>query len=182
MPGLKKSNESNQAELLLHASPLIKKFFVKMAEAAKDKPILDIACGTGRNAFPLAAQGCTVICADKDMTRFRPPTAISKYLIPRPLDLIEDKWPFKRLSAGGIVNVHFLLPSLFSHFERTLARGAYLLLETPPGCGGNHFELPKAGYLHSLLKDSFHVELYKERSVGPPGCGAVAVKIFARKI
>ena len=32
---------------------------------------LDLACGFGRNAILMAANGCDVICADRDLTRLR---------------------------------------------------------------------------------------------------------------
>src|SRR6185437_9872766 len=63
----------SQHHALIAASPLIRRFCSRMASAASGKPILDIACGTGRNAFALAALGCNVICADKDLSRFSPP-------------------------------------------------------------------------------------------------------------
>jgi SAM-dependent methyltransferase len=182
MRGHSKPAASTGEAFLLDACPLIRRFCTKVAEAAVSKPILDIACGTGRNAFPLAAQGCTVICADNDLTRFHSPKGMAGQLIPRQLDLVADAWPFERSSAGGIVNVHFLLIRLFPHFESSLAQGGYLLLETVPGCGGNYLQLPKQGELRSLLKGAFELEFYKERKVGPQGCGAVAVQLLARKI
>src|ERR1700678_1992919 len=155
MRGSSKPAESNTEALLLHACPLIRKFCKKMAQAAMGKPILDIACGSGRNALPLVAQGCTVICADSDLTRLRSPSGMAGQLIPRQLDLVVDPWPFERSSIGGIVNVHFLLIRLFPHFESSLSPGGYLLLETVPGCGGNYLPLPKAGDLRSLPKGAF---------------------------
>ena len=145
-------------------------------------PILDIACGNGRNAFPLAELGCTVICADKDLSRFAPPANLEHRLRSCPLDLIDSQWPFEKSSAGGIVNVHFFLPALLPHFESSLAKGAYLLLETVPACGGNYVQLPKNGELRSLLRGAFDLEFYNERPAGPQGCGAVAVQLLARKI
>jgi SAM-dependent methyltransferase len=181
MRGSSKPAESNTEALLLNACPLIRKFWTKVAEAAMGKPILDIACGSGRNALPLVAQGCTVICADNDLTRLRSPNGMAGRLIPRQLDLVADAWPFDRSSIGGIVNVHFLLTRLFPHFESSLSSGGYLLLETVPGCGGNYMQLPKAGELRSLLKEAFGLEFYKERKVGPEKCGAVAVQLLARR-
>ena len=37
------------------------------------------------------------------------------------------------------------------------------------------------GELRSLLKDAFELEFYKERKVGPQGCGAVVVQLLARR-
>jgi hypothetical protein len=182
MPGRKRAAESQNEAFLLDACPLIRKFHAKMADATMGKPILDVACGSGRNAFPLAAQGCTVICADNNLTRFRPPKGLKGKLIPRQLDFVTDAWPFAPSSAGGIVSVHFLIPTLLPHFENSLSRGAYLLLETVPGFGGNYLQLPREGQLRFLLEDSFDLEFYKERKVGPQECDAVAVQLFARRV
>jgi SAM-dependent methyltransferase len=182
MRGRSKAAESQNDAFLLHACPLIRKFYTRMADAAMGKPILDIACGSGRNAFPLAAHGCTVICADNDLTRFHLPKNLKGHLIPRQLDFVTGTWPFAPSSAGGILSVHFLLPTLLPHFEESLSPGAYLLLETVPGCGGNYLQLPRKGQLRYLLEDSFDLEFYKERNVGPHECGAVAVQLFARRI
>jgi hypothetical protein len=166
---------------LLDACPMIRRFYARMVGAARGKPILDIACGTGRNAIPFAVQGCTVICADKDLTRFHSPDGISGQLIPQQLDLVAEPWPFRKSFVGGIVNVHFLLVPLFPYFESSLSPGGYLLLETVPGCGGNYLQLPKAGELRSLLEGAFDLEFYQERKVGPQGCGAVAVQLLAKR-
>src|SRR5258708_2967472 len=125
MRGYSEPTESTVEAFLLHACPLIRRFCTRVAEAAMGKPILDIASGSGRNAFPLAAQGCAVICADNDLTRLRSPEGLAGQLIPRQLDLVADAWPFERSSAGGIINVHFLLITLFPHFESSLSRGGY---------------------------------------------------------
>jgi hypothetical protein len=182
MPRLRKPPQTQQEELLLDACLLMKRYCTKIAEAAQGKPILDIACGTGRNAFPLAALGCIVICADKDLSRFRAPVGLADRLIPRTLDLIAEPWPFERSRAGGIVNVHFLLPSLLPHFETSIAKGGYLLLETVPGCGGNYVQLPQKGELRTVLRGAFDLECYTERPVGPEGCGAVTVQLLGRRI
>jgi hypothetical protein len=172
----------SEQDILLAASSLTRQFCSTMASAAAGKPILDIACGSGRNAFALARLGCTVICADKDLSCLTAPEHLAGQIIPQQLDLVTEGWPFKPLSAGGIINVHFLLPSLFPHFESTLSKGACLLLETVPGCGRNYLQLPKEGHLRSLLKGSFDLEFYKERSVGPAGSRAVVVQLFAKKL
>lgn len=177
----KRVGQSNAETVLADACPLIKKFHTQMVKAAMGKPILDVACGTGRNALPLLALGCTVICTDNDLTRLRPADGMPGALIRRQLDLVTDSWPFERSSVGGIVNVHFLLMRLFPYFESSLSSGGYLLLETVPGCGGNYLQLPKVGELRSLLEGAFRLEFYKERTVGPRECGAVAVQLLARR-
>ena len=171
-------------------SPLVRRYALKIAEASGGLPILDVACGSGRNAFPLRKLGCTVICIDRDLSRLpKQPLSIPSdlsgptgpELIPRQMDLLKDGWPFGESSIGGIINIHFFCPSLFPAFERSLAPGGYLLLETVPGCGGNYLELPKAGTVRSAFENVFGIESYHERKVGPEGVDAVTVRVLARK-
>jgi hypothetical protein len=98
------------------------------------------------------------------------------------MDLVKDRWPFAANFAGGIINVHFLLPVLFPFFERSLSSGGYILVETIPGCGGNYLELPKAGGVRFAFEKNFQIEWYKERKVGPHGYDAVTVQMLARKM
>jgi len=55
------------------ASPLVRRFASAIAEAANGAPILDVACGSGRNAMIFAELGCNVICVDIDLTRLEKP-------------------------------------------------------------------------------------------------------------
>jgi SAM-dependent methyltransferase len=167
-------------------SPLVRRFAAKIAEASGGLPILDVACGSGRNAFPLHKLGCTVICIDRDLSRLPTGPSISHdpaspELILRQMDLLKDAWPFVESSIGGIINIHFFCPLLLPAFERSLAPGGYLLLETVPGCGGNYLELPKAGMVKSAFGKVLDFEFYHERRVGPNGIDAVTVRMLARR-
>jgi hypothetical protein len=183
-----KGAQSKERQLDEPAS-LVRRFAAKLAEAAGGLPILDVACGSGRNAFPLLKLGCAVICIDRDLSRLptQPPSIPSDLsgpaapeLIPRQMDLLKDGWPFGESSIGGIINIHFICPSLFPAFERSLAPGGYLLLETVPGCGGNYLELPKAGTVKTFFEQSLDLEFYREHRVGPDGIDAVTVRMLAR--
>jgi SAM-dependent methyltransferase len=175
----------------LEPSLLVRKFASIIAEAAAEKPILDVACGSGRNAMALAQLGCTVICMDRDLTNLQAHvvslrrtelrTTAAKLSLQQ-LDLVKDRWPFAASFAGGIINVHFLLPKLFPFLERSLSPGGYLILETVPGCGGNYLELPKAGELRSAFERNFRFDWYKEKKVGPLRYGAVTVQMLAKKL
>jgi hypothetical protein len=171
-------------------SPLVRRFAAKIAEASSGLPVLDVACGSGRNATPLQQLGCTVICIDRDLSRLPqqpPPTsrALSDpappELIPRKMDLLKDDWPFGESSVGGIINIHFFAPALLPAFEHSLAPGGYLLLETVPGCGGNYLQLPKAGTVRSTFGKVFEFKFYREHRVGPNGVDAVTVHMLARR-
>lgn len=186
---MKRTSDDNTI-LGLEASPLVRRFAAKIADAAAGKPVLDVACGSGRNALILARLGCTVICVDRDLTSLQAHVVhlrrtelrkASTKLSLHQLDLAKDRWPFTAGVAGGIINVHFLLPELFPFFERSLSPGGYLLLETVPGCGGNYLELPKAGELRSAFERVFELEFYQERTVGPLGFDAVTVRLLAKK-
>lgn len=86
-----------------------------------------------------------------------------------------------RGNVGGIVNVHFFLPSLFPFFQSSLPPGGYLIFESVPGCGGNYLELPARGYVRSLLASGFDFEIYKERKVGPPDHDEVTTLTVAKR-
>lgn len=97
------------------------------------------------------------------------------------MDLVNDPWPFEAGSAGAIINVHLLLPTLFPLFETSLLSGRYLLIETIPAHGGNYLKLPRAGELRSALQHAFDFEFYKERKAGPGNYDAVTVQLLARR-
>ncbi len=172
-------------------SLLVRRFASQIATAAEGKPVLDVACGSGRNAMALSELGCPVICIDKDLASLRAHQAhwrnsslkeASGQLNPYQLDLVKEPWPFAPYAAGGIINVHFLLPALFQLFERSLSPGGYLLLETVSGHGGNYLELPRAGELRAVFEKRFQIDWYRERKVGPHDCNAATVQLFAKKL
>jgi|GEM_PF-1211319 len=174
----------------LTPSPLVRRFARQIIDGLSGKPLLDVACGSGRNAFALARLGCAVVCIDKDLTPIRTEllrlskTSFSKtaaQLVLQRMDLVEDPWPFRESSVGGIVNIHCLLPSLFPCFESAISPDGYLLIETVPGCGGNYRHLPKAGELEAAFDKSFILEFYNERRVGPSDSDAVTVRLLGKR-
>jgi SAM-dependent methyltransferase len=168
--------------------PLLRRFASYIVASGQGAPILDIACGAGRNAIFLARCGCDVVCVDKDLTILRQlcgsnplREAPCKNLRLCEMDLALDPWPFGAGTAGAIICVHFLLPALFPLFESSLLPDGYLLIETVPAHGGNYLELPRAGDLRSALQSAFDFEFYKERKAGPGNYDAVTVQLLAKR-
>lgn len=159
----------------LTPSAFVRKCAERVVRASGGRPILDLACGSGRNGLFLASLGGKVTFIDRDLTRLHELARSGALHI----DLARDHWPFTRGSLGGIIEVHFLLPKLFSDFAASLAPGGYLLLETVPGCGHNYRELPEAGRVRQELAGAFDFEEYREKSVGPSD--AVTVRLLARR-
>jgi SAM-dependent methyltransferase len=169
-------------------SKFVRMFGASLIHCAAGKPILDVACGAGRNALFLASMGARVICLDKDLE----PLAETKRLNDSPIvqkcfslietveiDLATEPWPIRENSAGGVVNVHFTLPILFPFFAQALIPGGKLILETVPAHGGNYVQLPGAGFIRRGLDRDFEIEHYKERKVGPSEIDAVTVQLLA---
>jgi SAM-dependent methyltransferase len=176
-------------EIFRDAAPFVRKYAEKIVAAANGKPILDVACGSGRNAILLARLGGAVICIDRDLSALdanlkrqrRILTGFARQLIPERIDLLKDPWPFCPGSVGGIIDVHCLLSPLMPVFVKSLVPQAYLLLETVPAHGANYLELPQRGELKAMLEPAFDVAFYEERPAGPPGRNAVVVKVLARR-
>lgn len=176
-------------EIFLDAAPFVRKCAERIVAAAKGKPILDVACGSGRNAILLARLGGTVICIDKNLSALDVNlnrqrgilTGFATRLIPERINLLKDSWPFCPGSIGGIINVHCLLTALLPAFAISLTPQAYLLLETVPGHGANYLELPQQGALKTVLEPAFDLVFYDERPAGPPERNAVTVKLLARR-
>lgn len=169
---------------LLQPSPLVKRFASTMVDAASGYPIIDVACGSGRNAFYVAQLGSPVICVDRDLTRLKnelPKRDISERLTLVEMDLLADPWPFKPHTIGGIVLVDFLDRSLFAIFERSLIPGGYIIIETVSGRGGNYLDLPRAEELRMAFERSVEFLFYREVKVGPRASNAVTVKMIARR-
>jgi SAM-dependent methyltransferase len=188
--GTRSQNMSRPTHALFEPSPLVRRFASKIVNAAAGKPVIDVACGSGRNAILLSQLGCAVICVDKDLSLLQTQQQrLSGTLLGRALaqltlnqmDLLKDPWPFGGGTLGGVVNIHFLLPALFPFFESSLSPGGYLLVGTVPACGGNYLQLPKKGELKMALAKAFDFEFYKEGKAGPRGYDAVTVQLLAKR-
>jgi SAM-dependent methyltransferase len=156
---------------------------------------LDLACGFGRNAILMAAYGCDVICADRDLSRLRhldttkaalleqAPNAIAPGQITTVCaDLTADQWPFETSMFDVIVVVHFVRLELFPFLIPTLRVGGRLYFETFGGHGQNHLDLPRPGEVKAALGVDFDLRYYEERAAGRQHTLAVTVKVLAQKL
>lgn len=155
---------------------------------------LDLACGFGRNAILMAAYGCDVICADRDVTRLRHLDATKATLqaqVPNGIaqgriatvcaDFAADGWPFKPSSFDAIIIVHFVRLALFPILIPALRAGGHLYFETYGGQGQNHVDLPLPGQVKAALRSDFDIRHYEEKPARHH-MQAVTVKALARKL
>jgi hypothetical protein len=166
------------------ATPFVKRFAPLIARSAHGLPIVDVACGSGRNASVFLELGCKVICLDKDLGQLRskcPSQTLPQGMEAIQIDFLNQPWPLGTAAVGGIINVHFLLPTLFPSFVESLIPGGYLLIQTVPGCGGNYLQLPRSNELRSALSEHFESEFYQERPVGPSTFKSVTVNLLAKR-
>jgi SAM-dependent methyltransferase len=170
------------------AAPFLRRYSQQLIDSSHGAPIVDVACGSGRNALFLAELGCDVFCLDRDLNQLgqiltsgtvRP--AVAEKLRLCKLDLVNDPWPFEPQTVGGIINIHLTVAALFPCFGAALLPGGCLLVETVPAHGGNFLELPRARQLRSALEDAFDLEFYRERKAGPGNYDAVIVRLFAKR-
>ena len=168
----------------LQPTPFLQRFSSKMAQAAGNYPVIDVACGTGRNGIFLAQLGIKVVFIDKDLSRL---PADGHELHPLTLtrqrcDLITDPWPFRESTVGGIVLIDFLHLPLIPRFEHCLTSGGLLLLETVSGRGENYRELPRVGELRAAVQNGFEIDFYRESPCGPAPLMRVSVKMVVRRL
>jgi len=181
----------SEADVLqLSPSPSVKRFGPELVLLAGQRPILDVACGGGRNSAWLAHLGGHVIGIDIDLRQIEAHrgnsentawSAAYQQVEVVEMDVIKSVWPYPPSSIGGIVNIHFLQESLLMPFSESIVSGGLLILETVEARGNNYLQLPKAGSLRAALESSFSFLVYKERSTGPDGVDAVTVQLIGKK-
>jgi SAM-dependent methyltransferase len=100
----------------------------KCAMLAPGALILDLACGRGRHAVPLARSGRTVVALDVVEMAVRVAAAGSPLV--RPVVATAAALPFRVGVFDAIVVVSFLDRALFPGLVRLLATGGTLIYET----------------------------------------------------
>jgi SAM-dependent methyltransferase len=177
------------------SSTLLK--FADYFTSVPSRPVLDVGCGYGRNAVALALRGLDIVCADSDADRLSTLAALAPAYFARHkfpdtepgriqiacTAVSPSTWSFPQDAFSSIVCVQFPEPeSLIDAFRRSLVRGGYLYIETFGGHGENYLDLPLAGHLRRVLIDCYQFVIYREKAVGPRGCGRVSAQLLARKL
>jgi SAM-dependent methyltransferase len=182
--------EDVSGEDKLTPSPLVKKYGEEIVSGASDLPILDVACGRGRNSAWLSYLGGRVTAMDIDLTGIEtlrtdlPPSTLANSLRQIELlrlDLINDRWPYQPSSVGGIVNIQFLYEPLLAAFSRSIIPGGILVIETVDARGGNYRQLPESGTLKKALAEFFEFLVYRERPDKTPTVNAASVRLVGRR-
>lgn len=153
---------------------------------APKKPVLDLPCGYGRHSFLFANSGYNVISADIDLPALQDVSLNKSRSIQAGVDVIcidaSCPLPFKNLSFGIVVVVHYVEKTLLDEVDRILSPGGYLIFETFAGNGGNWRNLPDRGYLMDKLGKKYEFMDHIEKSVGPKNLNKVSAKLLALKL
>lgn len=91
--------------------------------------VLDLACGRGRHARWLAAQGCSVEAVDRDASALAALAGVTGVRV-RAADLESGPWPYAGCRFDGIVVTNYLHRPLLPLIEGALADGGLLIYET----------------------------------------------------
>lgn len=163
----------------------------RLREAAALGPVVDVACGRGRNALPLAREGAFVIGLDRSREHLAGLAATAQAerlrLAPVHADLeAPAALPLADASAGAVLTFRYLHRPLAEALERVLVSGGLLLYETFTVHHREVAEHPRnpafllePGELPTLFPGLTPLH-YEEVRLGPPAPAAVA-RLVARK-
>jgi SAM-dependent methyltransferase len=91
--------------------------------------VLDVACGSGRHARWLAAQGYRVDAVDRDAGALSALADMPR-IISRAADIENSAWPYPGEKFAGIIVVNYLHRPLFPRLLESLNPGGVLIYET----------------------------------------------------
>lgn len=112
---------------------LVRAELVRLRQAAAAGPLLDLACGAGRNALPLARAGCAVIGLDRDRARL---TALRDAARGLRVSLLQADLeatgtiPLASASCAAVLVFRYLHRPLAPEIVRVLRPNGLLLYET----------------------------------------------------
>lgn len=161
---------------------------IKMIEGIDfiDYPMIDVACGYGRNGLVLLEKGqrCVFCDINREYLRFINESEMfesfrnNKQIKTYPLD-VSAKWPFPSNSAGGILLIHYYDERVFYKIKKTVAKGGFVYIETIDNRNDNYLELPYKGLTQKVFFEDFDILYFKEGKERNNRC---KVTLFARKV
>ena len=121
-------------------SPLLQTYLSELERAAEDLPVLDLACGSGRNGLYLIDHGIPVVFADRDLAAL---AVVEKSIIDRgygdskrlftlwPVDLeAPTGQPLAGQEYAGIMVFRYLHRPLFEGIKQAVCPGGVVIYET----------------------------------------------------
>lgn len=135
--------------------------------------VLDLACGSGRNARYLAGLALRVEAVDRDAEALSRLAGVAG-VTTRCADLEHGHWPYAARQFDAIVVTNYLHRPLFSHLVTALAAGGVLIYETFAAGNERHGRptnpdfLLKPGELLEVARGRLHVIAYEDLYVEAP--------------
>ncbi len=129
-----------------------------------DGPVLDIACGYGRNGALLLSMGFKVHFIDINLEALnfisqsfdkRLTTVIQK-------DLLNENLGYPSNSVAGIIMVHYFNEPILTEAIDSLKTGGFLYYESIADRGGNYLELPPNKWFRNNSLGRLEFDMYKE--------------------
>lgn len=119
----------------LRPATLVRDELPRLAAACAGRPVLDLACGRGRNALAVAASGLRTIGLDRDAAALAELGARAREARLAIAGVRADveaghALPFASGSLGGVLVFRFLSRPLAAEIARVLAPGGLLVFET----------------------------------------------------
>jgi tellurite methyltransferase len=116
-------------------APLLAQYWPLFQESAQLGPVIDLACGLGRNGLFLATRGIPVILIDRSADRLEDARQLARNAgveaDMRPMDLEQENAdPLEGLAAGGILVFRYLHRPLIPAIQRSIRAGGILMYET----------------------------------------------------
>jgi SAM-dependent methyltransferase len=135
--------------------------------------VLDLACGEGRHAQPLAGLGLRVEAVDRDAEALATLAGVENVRARR-ADLEDGAWPYAGRGFDGIVVTNYLHRPLFPYLVAALAAGGVLIYETFM-LGNERFGRPsnpdfllRPGELLEAFGQALHVVAFEQGEVAQP--------------
>lgn len=135
--------------------------------------VLDLACGSGRNARWLAQQGWSVEAVDRNAGALAEMQGINR-VATQQADLEADPWPYPGRTFDGIIVCRYLHRPLFPQIATSLAEGGVLIYETfmigqeQIGRPHNPEFLLRPNELLQVYEGILQVELFEQGCIAEP--------------